>query len=367
MQEHPVPQNVTGYEFHLIGQMTLKQFLEVAGGILGAVLINMTNLPGFIKFPLMAISALLGAALAFIPLEGRPLDRWFFAFIKSIYQPTMFFWKKTNTVPDAFTYTQPTNVDTTPSVDYTPIRLSRVQEFIKTTAVKAEPVEDAESKAASDVLKLFSDSTLPKISSEPVMPKPAQSTPLPATGRIIELNLEKPPEEPAVLPVPPAKPAYEPAVISVPSAEPIGYADPQGVGAEHVAAAPVAQATITPGKLETVYSAAPEMNTSSGLRPVPKLTDFPFPNKPTTPNVVAGMVLSQDNKIVENAIVTILRESDHTPMRAMKTNTLGQFAVVTPLENGTYQISVEKDGYNFDNYSLVLNNQILEPILLKAK
>jgi hypothetical protein len=366
MQEHPVPQNVTGYEFHLIGQMTLKQFLEVAGGILGAVIINMTNLPGFIKIPLMIISALLGAALAFIPLEGRPLDRWFFAFVKSIYQPTMFFWKKTNSVPDAFTYTQPTNVDATPSVDYTPIRLSRVQEFIKTTAIKVDTVEDAESQAATDVLKLFSDSTLPKLSTAPIIPDASATAPLPVSGRIIELNLEKPAEAPAPL-TPPTAQENKPAAVIVERTEPIRYADPQGVVPELLPTAPSAQSTITPGKLETVYSAAPDMNTTSGLAPVPKLTDFPFPNKPTTANVVAGMVLSKENKIVENAIVTILRESDHTPMRAMKTNTLGQFAVVTPLEGGTYRISVEKDGYNFDNYSLVLNNQIVEPILLKAK
>ncbi len=81
MQEHPVPQNVTGYEFHLIGQMTLKQFMEVAAGVVVAVLVYWTNLPVVFKYPLMAFVGLLGVALAFIPLVGRPVDRLFFAFI----------------------------------------------------------------------------------------------------------------------------------------------------------------------------------------------------------------------------------------------------------------------------------------------
>ncbi|MEP7167314.1 MAG: PrgI family protein [Candidatus Woesebacteria bacterium] len=351
MQEHPVPQNVTGYEFHLIGQMTLKQFLEVAGGILGAVLINMTNLPGIIKYPLMVISALLGAALAFIPLEGRPLDRWFFAFIKSIYQPTLFFWKKTNTVPGAFTYTQPITVDTTPSVDYGPIRKSRVQEFIQTTTSEPKLISDEETKAAEDVLKLFSE------------PSP---TP---TGRILEMNVVPSPTAPAPIspaPVPAPPPPAQTTVFN--QNTPIGYAEKQGVTSEHLPLkAAESNTPITPGKLETVYSAAPDTTSMTGLQPVPTLSGFPFPNKPTTPNVVAGMVVSSDNKIIENAIITILRESDHTPVRAMKTNTLGQFAVVTPLDTASYRISVEKDGYSFDNYSLVLNNQVVAPVLLKAK
>lgn len=82
--------------------------------------------------------------------------------------------------------------------------------------------------------------------------------------------------------------------------------------------------------------------------------------------MLSGMVVTNDGKIVENAIITITRQSDNTPVRAIKTNTLGQFSIVTPLEKGTYIILTEKDGLRFDKYSLVLNNQVIEPILLKG-
>src|SRR5260221_1033065 len=117
MQEHPVPQNVTGYEFHLIGQMTLKQFFTAGVGVLFAIITNATNLPTIFKFPLIFLFGVGGFGMAFVPYEGRSLDKWFLAFIRSIYHPTLFFWKKTNPVPEAFSYVQPKFLDTRPTVD----------------------------------------------------------------------------------------------------------------------------------------------------------------------------------------------------------------------------------------------------------
>ena len=45
MREHQVPQDITGYNFHIIGEMTIKQFAEVAVGVVIAVIIYTTNLP----------------------------------------------------------------------------------------------------------------------------------------------------------------------------------------------------------------------------------------------------------------------------------------------------------------------------------
>src|SRR3989338_5942844 len=94
MIEHPVPQNVTAYQFHLVGDMTLKQFLELAGGIVLAWFIWTLQIPAFIRWPFIGLSALSGFALAFMPLEERPLDQWVIAFFKAVYLPTLFNWKK---------------------------------------------------------------------------------------------------------------------------------------------------------------------------------------------------------------------------------------------------------------------------------
>src|SRR5258708_2374876 len=98
MEQHPVPQNISSYRFHLVGDMTLKQFLELATGVVIGVIIYATQLPGLIKWPLIFFSAISGAALAFVPFEERPLEQWIFAFFRSIYSPTLFHWEKQSNV-----------------------------------------------------------------------------------------------------------------------------------------------------------------------------------------------------------------------------------------------------------------------------
>ena len=105
MQQHPIPQNVTQYQFRLVGDMTLKQFLELAGGLVLAYLFFASNLIFIVKWPLVILSMLFGAGLAFFPIEDRPLDQWITNFIKAIYQPTRFTWQKTNKIPHLFLFT----------------------------------------------------------------------------------------------------------------------------------------------------------------------------------------------------------------------------------------------------------------------
>jgi len=94
MEQHPIPQQITSYEFKLVGEMTLKQFGKAAGGIVLALIVNASPLVFFIKWPLMFILAIGGLALAFVPFQDRPLETWMLAFIKSIYNPTIYLYKK---------------------------------------------------------------------------------------------------------------------------------------------------------------------------------------------------------------------------------------------------------------------------------
>ncbi len=94
MEQHPIPQQITSYEFKLVGEMTLKQFAKAAGGVIIAFIIHATSLVFFIKWPLIFIFATGGLAMAFVPFQDRPLETWAAAFIKSIYSPTIYFYKK---------------------------------------------------------------------------------------------------------------------------------------------------------------------------------------------------------------------------------------------------------------------------------
>jgi hypothetical protein len=104
MQQHPIPRNVTGFKFKLVGSMTLKQFGYLAVGVvLGYFFFKTLPLPGVISLGVGILFAGGGAALAFVPIQGRPLDTWVRAFIKSIYSPTQYVWHKQNEPPAILT------------------------------------------------------------------------------------------------------------------------------------------------------------------------------------------------------------------------------------------------------------------------
>jgi hypothetical protein len=97
MEQHPIPQNISSYQFRLVGDMTLKQFFQLASGLLVGFIFYSLPILGIIKWPFAILSGILGIALAFLPLEERPLEKWIFAFFRAIYTPTEFLWKKTVT------------------------------------------------------------------------------------------------------------------------------------------------------------------------------------------------------------------------------------------------------------------------------
>jgi len=92
MEQHAIPRQITSYEFKLIGFMTLKQFLYlVIFAPLGYIVYVIFPIP-FINFLLGLAVGALGIALAFLPINDRPLD----IFIRNI-------WKRLNS-PTQFTY-----------------------------------------------------------------------------------------------------------------------------------------------------------------------------------------------------------------------------------------------------------------------
>ena len=70
MEQHPIPQQVSSYQFKLVGDMTLKQFFQLAGGFLVGLIFYSLPIIGIVKWPFAILSVILGAGLAFVPLEG---------------------------------------------------------------------------------------------------------------------------------------------------------------------------------------------------------------------------------------------------------------------------------------------------------
>jgi len=89
----------------------------------------------------------------------------------------------------------------------------------------------------------------------------------------------------------------------------------------------------------------------------------PLTNKP---NVISGIVLGSQNTPLAGAIL-IIRDETGIPVRALKSNRLGQFLSATSLPKGSYQIEIDAEGENFEPTALALNNQVLTPIEIRAK
>ncbi|OGJ22473.1 MAG: hypothetical protein A2804_00980 [Candidatus Pacebacteria bacterium RIFCSPHIGHO2_01_FULL_46_10] len=380
MQEHPVPQNVTSYEFHLIGNMTLKQFFELASGGMLAFLTYSSNLPQIFKFPLIVIFILAGGALAFLPLEERPLDQWFLAFVRAIYNPTKFNWKKSLRIPDLFSYTRSQTVATAPvPMSSTKSRSSRAQAYFESIAkpvVRDEFDQEIHDKVAA--LQQLYDTTpaakdvSPSHGGPDSLDEYAEKPSLVVTMH--NLHAQDPSKMSGIISVSKIKEQKElkdrvlPGInktVTIAREKPISVArdTAQGIKPERI----VQPQKMAPDVLH--YHSDQVAFSSQAMDTVTKATvntTLPFPKTPTTPNVVVGMVLDKQGKIVENAIIEI-QKADGFPVRALKTNRLGQFFSTSPLKSGEYRITTEKDGFTFDPITLSMNNAILGPLEIRAK
>ncbi|HSX58442.1 MAG TPA: hypothetical protein VLE47_04205 [Candidatus Saccharimonadales bacterium] len=91
-----------------------------------------------------------------------------------------------------------------------------------------------------------------------------------------------------------------------------------------------------------------------------------LPNTPKIPNVINGIV--KDNRgLLLDTVVIIVKDNDGNPVRAFKTNKIGQFALSTPVPDGVYTLELEKDGYDFDIIEIDVTGAIMPPVEIKAR
>ena len=312
MEQHPVPQQISAYEFRLVGDMTLKQFFQLAGGALIALLIYSTELHALIKWPMIIFFSLMGAALAFLPFQGRPLQKWILAFFKSIYSPTVYFWKQQVKPQEFFTQAQ------------TPQEQVAVQklEVAKTlppvlSELEAPAITSLEQKEASFFSKLGSLFS--------AHPQSFQPTQIPQQQASVQI-----PGIPVPFTPGPKKPRAEvekPTTLVGPTIVP--------------------QATTGNNQAQFSPEAAP-------------------PTPPTQPNLVVGQVMDEEGKIIEGAILE-LRDQSGRPVRALRTNKVGHYLIVTPLALGSYKIITEKEGYEIAPINIEIKGDIIQPIAIKVK
>lgn len=332
MQQHPIPQNVTQYQFRLVGDMTLKQFLELCIGLGLAYLFFASNLIFIIKWPMIIVSILFGAGLAFFPIEDRPLDQWIINFIKAIYAPTRFIWQKTNKVPRLFLFeAHPAEV------------VNTITKTIKapTQDSKATTISDL-SEAETNIVKSLDSlfATLPP----PPTPPPSTTYHQPSTPIKPTISIRKLSSPDAVKNV----------VLQIPKTAPTP-----------IPKSPPPTTNYQPPATNTVIFTAPSAAKATDQVVTSTPRKITLPASPKLPNLITGVVVDSQEKLVESAIVQIV-SGDGIPQRAMKTNSLGQFYTSTPLNPGKYIMEVDKSGLSFAPQQIIVNDTILSPIELRA-
>ncbi len=96
MEGHPIPRQITTFEFKLIGFLTLKQFIYLIIFIpLAFIVFKLFPIP-ILNLLLAIVVVLLGIALAFVPVNSRPIDVWIRNLIKRLTSPTQFVFRKKN-------------------------------------------------------------------------------------------------------------------------------------------------------------------------------------------------------------------------------------------------------------------------------
>lgn len=337
IQQHPVPQQISSYEFRLIGDMTLKQFGWLAGGVLVALLFYGLPLAGFIKWPLALFSGFLGFAFAFMPIEERPLSTWLFAFIKAVFSPTLFIWQKKPQVPDFFIY-QPKLIQEKDQKHLILPEKEKLHQYLQTLELsQLTPFEQNEQKFLKRILSLFPKTTEFPSKTTASFPPPPSFSPPPL--KEVSVQTKTPPSQKQTTKRPPSA-----RVRSFYS---------------YAAKPPIEQFIYWERKKkeEEEKKLAKEAKTSKTL---------PIPNPPSVPNLVVGMVLGPEDELIEGALIEI-HDSQGIPVRALKTNKLGQFRIATPLPNGSYTIYIEKEGYKFDIIKIEAKGEIINPLEIRGQ
>ncbi|HCR80929.1 MAG: hypothetical protein UY47_C0003G0027 [Parcubacteria group bacterium GW2011_GWB1_49_7] len=357
MKEHPIPQDVTGYKFHIVGNMTLKQFAEVGAGVLVAVILYNTNLLAFIKWPLIMLSVGLGGMMAFVPIEERPLDHWIVTFFRRLYSPTKFYWRKDSTIPFAL---KPEKTGEKPAepqfeIDLTPARQQRIRDYLASVSqpTPLSETDQAESAQVSKILQTFDEVPVEVVRSKQMKIKP-QLTP---RIRKLSVSQHQPAEKQTVFQTELTTTEKTPAAKNLPLTKPPTTELPAKPELEPVATTPIEVFADETPPIENTYT-APQQSAATNAK-------LPFPQKNLSPNTIMGMVLTPDDKLVDRAVVTI-KNLQGKVIRALKTNLLGQFFATTPLPNGTYVVSAEKEGLSFPEQTFSLNGSVLQPLELRA-
>ncbi len=385
MENHPIPQDVTGFKFKLIGSVTVKQFLYILGGGILAAVCFMIPVSPFIKLPLCALFGGIGVMLAFVPIEGRPMDVMMKNFLKALPAENQYIFRKKGAEVLVNQYFQAPIVSTPKPVEHAPNEnsLDSKRALLYGALKKNYRPDASEQERLSTINSYLNDTAQPvmttvqKVDVAPVEVHEAtqivQPVAIPKVNvsdaiKVVSPSFANTPKEtPIAKPSPPvqiAEPTQAPQFVAPPTPTVQKVETPRvtteaqenistiSTPLTTIPATPTQAQTVAPNESASVTTVAPQASLKAG-----------FPQLPDTPNVVMGIIKDPRGKIIPNILVEIM-DPQGIPVRAFKTNALGQFAAATPLPNGEYNVLLEdpRKQNEFEQIHIVLDGNIFEPL-----
>ncbi|MBP7700886.1 PrgI family protein [Candidatus Woesebacteria bacterium] len=394
MQQHPIPQDITGYRFHIVGSMTLKQFGEILLSVIIAFIIFSTNLLAIIKWPLILLTITIGIVAAFVPIQEKPLTHWISTFVKVMYKPTKFFWKREINIPEFFLFESlATTIVQEPEIDLTPAKRQRIKEYLgsvpETSSFSTDFTQDEVDRMQGILASFNTVQTttvvVKQIKTEAHKPSldvrvRSMRAPKIADDQVDESNQIN--EEEFVEPESMFEKKVEEHDKNEKSEKVRVGLSPDQV-AQNIQIPEQSTITLTTQQEEKerdfidasatdmsekvfMETESPEAINIGNAHDVNFNSDLPFPIKPNKPNKLVGMVLSKTNDLLSDSIVEV-QTLEGAIERAVKTNALGQFFITTPLKNGEYSVKVEKEGYIFQPLHISINGTIIQPIEIRSE
>lgn len=342
MENHPIPQDVTGFQFKLIGNMTVKQFAYLATGAVFAWILYQIPVFSLLKFLLCAISVAAGAAFAYLPIGGRPMDVMIGNYVKALVRPTEFIYRKDGGqiyIPSGISavsvkkITQYTNQNQGLGL----LPQDQLRSYLRTFEPKT-------TSQMGNQVNYYTNQmgTAANVTSEAESTTPNNSTP--ATPRVLSYSENQAAAwaapQPILMTYKDLQQKQGSKVYKV--KDPADNPEPK----QEVVQKP----TIV--RSETQKTASPAQKTTSGNVGV-----FDFPN------LITGTVKDPRGNPLPNILVEV-KDKEGNPVRAFKTNEFGRFASATPLINGNYTIEFEDPKLlnKFEKITISATGQVISPV-----
>jgi hypothetical protein len=415
MDNHPIPQDVTGFKFKLIGSITVRQFAYLLFCAIFAYIFFALPIFLLIKIPFIIFFAVLGFMLAFVPIDGRPMDLMLMNFLKAIPRDNQWVYHKKGVDLSFLEYhgnAQQTHQQALTHTD-TSEKQRKLTLLLQSRQNQVNDLEQHEVDFLSKMKGFFPDEKEPQQNTTqthqvtqadmpaqypalpiqqvpmPLHPQAPQTVPMPAkTEHSVNditmsanptLTVTTPPKPDTPVPLPAQPTPHLAPKPEPPKAmpEPIRELQQEVASqAPEIVPAVVDTPTEPSAPHEAVRQVAKEINhekATGGKRSQDTsrvrvlagddAVNAGFPTLPDIPNIIIGIVKDPRGKVMSNILVEVFDKND-IPVRAFKTNPLGQFASATPLPNGQFTIRLEDPlkQHEFDTIEITLSSEIFQPL-----